>query len=153
MDCFIGRTFIIVAMADSLPWYQDGLRFECTGCGKCCTGAPGYIWVTLEEIEAIAARVGLPVEQFTRKYVRRIGNEYSLIEKRNSKGEYDCIFLDGKRCQIYEERPTQCRTFPFWKENLESPEAWNELRTTCEGIHDQAALVPLEQIVTQRDAS
>ena len=21
------------------PWYKDGLRFKCTGCGDCCTGA------------------------------------------------------------------------------------------------------------------
>jgi hypothetical protein len=40
---------------DEHPWYKDGLRFTCTGCGDCCTGAPGYVWVNKEEIEALAA--------------------------------------------------------------------------------------------------
>ena len=26
-------------------WYHLGLRFQCTGCGDCCTGAPGYVWI------------------------------------------------------------------------------------------------------------
>ncbi len=37
------------------PWYQDGLAFTCTQCGKCCTGDPGFVWVTDEEIAALAA--------------------------------------------------------------------------------------------------
>ena len=26
-------------------WYSEGLRFECTQCGACCSGEPGYVWV------------------------------------------------------------------------------------------------------------
>ena len=36
------------------PWYQDGLAFSCTRCGACCTGAPGYVWVSPEEIGRLA---------------------------------------------------------------------------------------------------
>ena len=36
------------------PWYQDGLQFSCTGCGNCCTGPAGYVWVSEEEIVRIA---------------------------------------------------------------------------------------------------
>ncbi|MCH7752933.1 MAG: YkgJ family cysteine cluster protein, partial [Planctomycetes bacterium] len=39
------------------PWYQDGLRFKCTGCGNCCTGSPGYVWVNQAEINALAAHL------------------------------------------------------------------------------------------------
>src|SRR5207248_8895996 len=35
------------------PWYQDGLAFTCTRCGKCCTGEPGFVWVTDDELAAI----------------------------------------------------------------------------------------------------
>jgi Fe-S-cluster containining protein len=37
-----------------------------------------------------------------------------------------CIFLgeDGKECSIYEARPIQCRTYPFWPRLLENPESW-----------------------------
>ena len=36
------------------PWYRDGLAFSCTRCGACCTGGPGYVWVSPEEIEELA---------------------------------------------------------------------------------------------------
>ncbi len=42
------------------PWYQDGLKFRCTGCGDCCTGAPGYVWVNKEEIAALAVYLASP---------------------------------------------------------------------------------------------
>src|SRR5262245_18529291 len=32
-------------IAVSEPWYQDGLEFTCTRCGKCCTGEPGFVSV------------------------------------------------------------------------------------------------------------
>ena len=35
------------------PWYREGLRFECIRCGGCCTGFPGTVRVTNEEIEEI----------------------------------------------------------------------------------------------------
>ena len=54
------------------PWYADGLKFRCTQCGDCCTGAPGFVWVNQEEIEAIAATIGMSdIEQFEREYVRK----------------------------------------------------------------------------------
>jgi Fe-S-cluster containining protein len=47
-------------MADK-PWYKEGLRFKCTACGDCCTGAPGFVWVNKEEMEALAAAAGVEV--------------------------------------------------------------------------------------------
>ncbi|WP_152051903.1 YkgJ family cysteine cluster protein [Tautonia marina] len=112
------------------PWYRDGLRFTCTQCGNCCTGAPGYVWVSVEEIERLAERTGLSVEQFGQQYVRQVGRRYSLIERPNG----DCIFWDrAAGCTVYEARPIQCRTWPFWTENLESPQDWDEVRRTCPG--------------------
>ena len=35
-------------------WYHEGLRFECTQCGKCCSGAPGFVWVDDGEVAAMA---------------------------------------------------------------------------------------------------
>jgi hypothetical protein len=62
------------------PWYKDGLRFQCTQCGNCCTGAPGYVWVNKEEIEQMAKLVGLAVPEFEAKFVRLVGVRKSLIE-------------------------------------------------------------------------
>jgi hypothetical protein len=121
------------------PWYAGGLRFTCTQCGNCCSGAPGYVWATAEEIRGIARRLGLKVEQFMKRHVRRVGGRFSLKEKRGG----DCEFLhrqaDGRAiCSIYEDRPRQCRTWPFWKENLSSPEAWGEASLGCPGMNNGA---------------
>ena len=36
------------------PWYADGLSFTCTQCGNCCTGGPGYVWISDMEIDRLA---------------------------------------------------------------------------------------------------
>ncbi len=107
------------------PWYRDGLKFACTGCGDCCTGAPGYVWVNQAEIEMLAAAVGLDAEEFQRRFVRAVGVRKSLTELANG----DCVFFDGesRRCRVYEARPRQCRTWPFWPSNLATPAAWQQI--------------------------
>ncbi len=124
------------------PWYRDGLRFECTGCGKCCTGAPGYVWVNAAEIEGLARQLGLSVADFAKRFVRRVGTRYSLRERRGG----ECIlFEEGRGCTVHSARPRQCRTFPFWPENLRSSKAWDGLRAECEGL-GRGRIYPIEEI-------
>jgi uncharacterized protein len=128
------------------PWFKEGLRFKCTGCGQCCTGSPGYVWVSPSEIKALAEQLNISVEEFIKKYTRRIGNRLSLIEKKRGEN-YDCVFLDGKRCTVYEARPKQCRTYPWWPENIDSAKSWKEEGMRCEGInHPDAPLISLPEI-------
>ncbi|MEM7559637.1 MAG: YkgJ family cysteine cluster protein, partial [Planctomycetota bacterium] len=61
-------------------WYSEGLRFECTQCGVCCSGEPGHVWVNQEEIVALAKEMELTEADFREKYVRKVGARYSLIE-------------------------------------------------------------------------
>ncbi|MFA6915183.1 MAG: YkgJ family cysteine cluster protein [Parachlamydiales bacterium] len=128
------------------PWYKDGLRFECTGCGQCCTGAPGFVWVSEEDIKAMAAHLNLSIKEFRRGYLRRVGKRYSLLENPKT---FDCIFLDGKKCEIYQLRPTQCRTFPWWPTQVKSQEEWDAAASYCEGISPKAPLIPREKIEEQ----
>jgi Fe-S-cluster containining protein len=115
---------------DGSPWYRDGLSFRCTRCGACCTGAPGYVWVNKDEIAQLAAARGTSPAQFAKQFVRRVGNRYSLIEKPGG----DCIFWDRHAgCTVYAARPVQCRTWPFWPENIETPEAWAAVQRICPG--------------------
>ncbi len=126
------------------PWYKEGLRFKCTGCGQCCTGSPGYVWVTLAEADEIAKTLNIATEEFIKKYTRRIGNRLSLKEHPRN---FDCVFLKGKRCEIYQARPKQCRTFPWWRDQLKTPKAWEEAAKRCEGInHPDAPLISLGEI-------
>lgn len=127
-------------------WYEKGLPFKCTGCGKCCTGAPGYVWVTHEEVAHMAAHLEITPEAFIHKYVRHIGSKMSLIERAQT---YDCVFLSGKQCLLYEARPMQCRTFPWWPQTLASPEAWDRAAEECEGINPDAPIVSKEEIDQQ----
>ncbi|MBN1489861.1 MAG: YkgJ family cysteine cluster protein [Phycisphaerae bacterium] len=121
-------------MADG-KWYREGLRFECTQCGNCCSGAPGYVWLSREETTKIAAFLGIERDRFTREYTRRVGFKVSLIEKR----DLDCIFLkraDGlTSCKIHPVRPLQCRTWPFWTYNLRSAKVWAETAENCPGMN------------------
>lgn len=130
------------------PWYADGLKFKCSQCGDCCTGAPGFVWVNKEEIAALAALVGEPdVEKFEREYVKDVGIRKSLREFPNG----DCVFFDGqtRKCTVYGARPRQCRTWPFWDSNLSSPQAWERTCEICPGS-GQGKLYQLEQIEEQR---
>jgi Fe-S-cluster containining protein len=124
------------------PWYRDGLRFECTRCGKCCTGVPGYVWVTRDELAAIAGVLGESVEEVSGLYTRMSLGRRTLREKANG----DCVFYkSGAGCTVYEARPRQCRTWPFWASNLESPEAWEQTEANCPGS-GRGELIPAEEI-------
>ncbi|NBP79553.1 YkgJ family cysteine cluster protein [bacterium] len=130
----------------SEPWYADGLRFRCTQCGDCCTGAEGYVWVNQQEVEELAAARGMTPAVFERRFVKRVGIRRSLKERKGG----DCVLLDAdtRKCTVYDARPRQCRTWPFWDSNLRSPEAWAEAAEACPGCN-KGNLVPLEQIVEQ----
>ena len=119
------------AKPSSEPWYKDGLRFTCTGCGDCCTGAPGFVWVNKAEVLALAEHLELTQEEFEEAYVREVGIRKSLTERPNG----DCVFFDGRtrKCKVYELRPRQCRSWPFWDSNMRSPEAWEETCRVCPG--------------------
>ena len=130
-------------MSDPLdPWYDAGLRFECTQCGNCCTGEPGYVWLDDAEIAAIAAEVKLPAAEFLAVYTKKLPRGVSLREKASGA----CIFYDSSRgCTIYAIRPRQCRTWPFWESNLTSRKAWDSMKRGCPGA-GQGELIPVDEI-------
>ncbi len=129
------------------PWFKEGLRFSCTGCGKCCTGSPGYVYLSPSDLTMLAERFSLDEAEFAKKYTRVVDGQISLIDAPNSG---DCVFLKNNQCSVYEARPIQCRTFPWWIHNLRGPEDWEEAGVRCEGInHPDARLVPAEEIAQQ----
>lgn len=124
------------------PWYADGLRFTCTQCGKCCTGDPGFVWVTDDELAAIAQFLREPLDEVRERFSRRARGRRTLREKTNG----DCVFYDAQRgCTIYAVRPPQCRTWPFWASNLETPADWERTERHCPGSGN-GELIPLEEI-------
>ena len=55
----------------------------------------------------------------------------SLVEYENG----DCVFFDGQSrgCTVYEDRPRQCRTWPFWESNIRNEAAWKDTCESCPG--------------------
>jgi Fe-S-cluster containining protein len=64
--------------------------------------------------------------------------QLSLKEKAN----YDCIFWKNG-CSVYEARPLQCRTFPFWPSILRSAGSWEAV--SCPG-RGKGALHSMKEI-------
>lgn len=151
------------------PWYKDGLRFTCTQCGNCCTGGPGFVWISRTEILRLAEHLNISPADVVERYCRKISGRWSLKESRNpATGAYDCIFLKEipakidssgnlispahRGCEIYPVRPLQCRTWPFWPEVVASPETWKRAGRNCPGI-DQGRTFDRQHIEATRDAT
>jgi Fe-S-cluster containining protein len=102
---------------------QEGFDFAfdaslCSTCnGNCCIGESGYIWISKEEIAKLAQFLNKSVEEFALKHLIKVGYKYSIKEREVAPDNYACDFFDleKKQCSVYEFRPSQCRTFPFWE--------------------------------------
>jgi Fe-S-cluster containining protein len=115
------------------PFYEQGLRFECQGSGKCCTshGEFGFVFLTVEDRKRFAKHLGVSVAAFQRDYCEQTKGIWHL---REDKVNTDCMFLKEKRCSVYEARPNQCRTWPFWPEVMNA-KAWkSEVASFCPGV-------------------
>jgi Fe-S-cluster containining protein len=137
-------------------WYEQGLRFECTQCGQCCSGSSGTVEFTPEEARGMASILGLTYQEFMDRYAVRRGPTWILREVPSEEDGYDCVLLAREaetgltRCTVHRERPMQCRTWPFWPENLKSARTWRQAGRECEGI-DRGAAVSYREICHNRD--
>jgi uncharacterized protein len=135
-------------------WYADGLAFECAGCGRCCSGAPGYVWVDVEDCERLAGALGIGRDRFVEEYTEPARGRRTLRERPGG----DCVLLDSetRACRVYEVRPVQCRTWPWWKENLSGAARWERAARDCPGIgrgRVHSASHILEQMKADRAAN
>jgi Fe-S-cluster containining protein len=87
----------------------------------------------------LADYLGMPVEDFERKYVYRMKKRARLRTPRHAQ----CVFLMDGGCSVHPAKPTQCRAFPFWPELVESAKEWRRTASWCPGI-GQGELVNIE---------
>jgi Fe-S-cluster containining protein len=129
-------------MSEWGQWWNQGVRFTCIGCGRCCRGEPGAIFFTPEEGLRVRNFLGLDEKAFLRLYVTRKWGSPSFIERRNG----DCIFYDAEssKCSIYSLRPAQCSLFPFWLSVMESREEWDRQAAQCPGMNEGRLYAPEE---------
>ena len=110
-------------------FFEEGICFECQRCGVCCTGEPGVVFVHQSEVAVIAGFMKIEESHLIRRYLYPFQDHYSIREDR----EGACLFYDNG-CRIYPVRPEQCRTYPFWFQNLRSVERWQKVAKECPGI-------------------
>jgi len=134
------------AIEQSNPWWAQqqsgGLPFDCTACGKCCKN-DGEVWFNTDEYVDLVEELqrqdssGLMTQEYIlQHYVEevkqgwvRIKNRVidSTIDDTDNAKKGECIFLgeDGKACGVYNVRPVQCRTYPWWPRLLTNATVWN----------------------------
>lgn len=129
------------------PWFKEGLRFKCTGCGKCCTGSDGYVFLSQRDLISLARYFDLSVQEFISQYTRLVDGHLCLLDAPHSD---ECVFLKENRCIVYASRPIQCQAYPWWLQTLRSAEHWRSAARHCEGIdHPDAPLVESSKIAQE----
>ena len=121
-------------MQDNTVNYNNGIRFECQGSGNCCVSrnSYGYVYLSKDDLKRFSKYFKISLKNFKDKYCQTTDGFIHLAEKPEFKG--NCIFLKEKKCSVYESRPSQCRTWPFWNENMNT-KVWNkDISINCPGI-------------------
>lgn len=116
-------------------FYQDGLRFSCARCSRCCREEPGFVYLSRSDLTNLARWSRIQESEFIGRFCRWVpyydGTEALCL---NEKENFDCVFWnDG--CSCYDARPVQCATYPFWPFLLESRAAWDGNMPDCPGVN------------------
>ena len=118
-------------------FYSQGLRFSCTRCSACCRYESGFVFLSNRDVTTLEAALKLGHNDFMDRYCRWVPDDdgksrLSLKEKFN----YDCVFWAKEiGCRVYEARPLQCVTFPFWPSVLNNEDSWEMTARECPGMN------------------
>jgi Fe-S-cluster containining protein len=101
------------------------------------------VTVEPDEVEPLAAALGMTPAALVRELLRPVGQELRLYEWPNG----DCVLFEPETrgCRAYAARPRQCRTWPFWERNLQNRDAWRAVAAECPGC-DQGPTFDLGEI-------
>ena len=139
----------------------------------------GDVWLAPEEVSNIVKYLSTKqgnhiddkvnevasIDDFRKNYVRaEIAPDNSNHDNENGdnttteswmclkRTEGSCIFLDpAGQCTIYDARPVQCRTYPFWPSLLDSLEDWNDEAVLPDDIDIVKNENAIGRVVWQKD--
>ena len=107
--------------------------FKCQGSSNCCVsrGNYGFVYLSNVDLNRLSKFFKIKKNEFIKRYCDLTNNFLHLKEVRKNG---DCIFLHNKKCSIYTARPIQCRTWPFWNDNMNAKKWNSEIAKFCPGI-------------------
>ncbi len=79
----------------------------------------------------ISTNVAMVLSKLNKKSPIDLAN--TLVEE-IKKNNGNCIFLKDNKCTVYKSRPIQCRTWPFWPENMNTKTWNNDIAKNCPGV-------------------
>jgi len=117
-------------------FYESGLRFSCKRCSSCCRFDSGFVFLSKKDLNKMALALNMNENSFLKTYCRWVtdwkGDEVLSLREKSNK---DCVLWDSG-CTVYETRPLQCITFPFWESIVSSADNWDIAATGCPGINN-----------------
>ena len=114
---------------------EKGIRFECQGSGNCCVsrGTYGFVYLSKKDIKKLSIGFKTTEQNFIKNYCQKTDGFIHLKELKKNNG--NCIFLKDNKCTVYKSRPIQCRTWPFWPENMNAKTWEKDIAIFCPGIN------------------
>lgn len=107
-SCFLKGSDHSIAKIDSTVHhlYQEvSAQIDCTRCGNCCRVIQPNL--TSTDIKRLASQLESTIKEFRLRFLQQ-----------NNEGEgsvfnvQPCPFLKNNRCEVYENRPRDCRSYP-----------------------------------------
>ncbi|HOV14077.1 MAG TPA: YkgJ family cysteine cluster protein [Spirochaetota bacterium] len=123
----------------------ENIDFSCQKCSNCCRIDPGAVFLTEEDVKNIAKNIGTTIEKFLKECCRSLEKDGRFVASLKEKPNYDCIFWNNG-CLIYNDRPLQCRTYPFWPFLVENKKIMDKERKRCKGIGIKGSLTFSEKL-------
>jgi|FLOH01.1.fsa_nt_gi uncharacterized protein len=133
-------------------WWNDGLPFACTQCGKCCHahGEMDKVYVSYRDRTRLAEHFGVNLASFNRSYTRSEDSGHRSLRFVDG----HCVFLEGTVCSVHAAKPTQCGTWPFWEELLVSEETYRQdVMDFCPGSNAEGPVVSAASIRQQMEST
>lgn len=91
----------------------------------------GYVYLNSKEVKALAVFLGMEEKQFKKQHTDWMPLIGHTLKTPRTGG---CIFLKNGKCGVYDARPSQCRSFPYWKDIMKESAELERAAGYCKGI-------------------
>jgi Fe-S-cluster containining protein len=81
---------------------------DCIACANCCRHV--HPTFSEEDVERLARRLEMDIRQFTENYLERTKDSSANPWQTHA---LPCPFLKDNCCSVYEDRPADCRGYPY----------------------------------------